>query len=137
MRIFGLREETGENCVCKVFDLVTTKLGRKLTDQDIEVAHRLPAKVKPWPVIVQFRSRDIKLDVMKRRRVLKGSGIVIADDLCNGLLNTYNRLKQHPDCKKAWSWDGQLFAELKTGPVVKVRWAESLETAAERYAARK
>ena len=136
VRIFGLREETGENCVCKVFDLVTTKLGRKLTDQDIEVAHRLPAKVKPWPVIVQFRSPDKKLDVMKRRRVLKGSDIVIADDLCNGLLNTYNRLKQHPDCKKAWSWDGQLFAELKTGPVVKVRWAESLEAAAERYAAR-
>ena len=137
VRIFGLREETGGNCVCKVFDLVTTKLGRKLTDQDIEVAHRLPAKVKPWPVIVQFRSRDIKLDVMKRRLVLKGSCIVIADDLCNGLLNTYNRLKQHPDCKKVWSWDGQLFAELKTGPVVKVRWAESLEAAAERYAARK
>ena len=92
---------------------------------------------QPWPVIVQFRSRDITLDVMKRRRVLKGSGIVIADDLCNGLLNTYTRLKQHPDCKKAWSWDGQLFAELKTGRVVKVRWAESLEAAAERYAARK
>ena len=94
MRIFGLREEAGENCVSKVFDLVTAKLGRKLTDQDIEVAHRLPAKVKPWPVIVQFRSRDIKLDVTKRRRVLKESGIVIADDLCNGLLNTYNRLNR-------------------------------------------
>ena len=137
VRIFGMREEAGENCVSKVFDLVTAKQGRKLTDQDIEVAHRLPAKVKPWPVIVQFRSRDIKLDVMKRRRVLKGSGIVIADDLCNCLLNTCNRLKPHPECKKAWSWDGQLFAELKTGRVIKVRWAESLEAAAERYAARK
>ena len=123
VRIFGLREETGENCVCKVFDLVTTKLGRKLTDQDIEVAHRLPAKVKPWPVIVQFRSRDIKLDVMKRRRVLKVSGVVIADDLCNGLLNTYNRLKQHPDCKKAWSWDGQLFAEPRLQEGVVVGWS--------------
>ena len=47
------------------------------------------------------------------------------------------RLKQHPDCKKAWSWDGQLFAELKTGAVIKVPWAESLEAATERYAARK
>ena len=137
VRIFGMREDAGENCVGKVFDLVTAKLGRKLTDHDIEVAHRLPAKVKPWPIIVQFRNRDIKLDVMKRRRVLKGSGIVVADDLCSGLLNTFNRLKQHPDCKKAWSWDGQLFAELKTGAVIKVRWAESLEAATERYAARK
>ena len=137
VRIFGLHEDAGENCVTKVFDLVTKKLGRKLNDEDIEVAHRLPAKTKPWPIIVQFRSRDLKIDIMKRRRVLKGSGIVIADDLCNGLVNTFNRLKQHPDCRKAWSWDGQLFAELKTGPVVKVRWAESLETAAARYAARK
>ena len=46
MRIFGMREEAGENCVSKVFDLVTAKLGRKLTDQDIEVAHRLPADRK-------------------------------------------------------------------------------------------
>ena len=67
---------------------------------------------------------------MKRRRVLKRSGIVIADDLCNGLVNTFNRLKKHPDCSKAWSWDGQLFAELKTGPVVKVRWPESREAPA-------
>ena len=27
---------------------------------------------------VQFRSRDLKIDIMKRSRVLKGSGIVIA-----------------------------------------------------------
>ena len=101
------------------------------------MAHRLPAKTKPWPIIVQFRSRDLKIDIMKRRRVLKGSGIVIADDLCNSLVNTFNRLKHHPDCRKAWCWDGQLFAELKTDPVVKVQWAESLETAAARYAALK
>ena len=123
MLIFGLGEDAGENCTAKMFDLVTQKLGRQLKDNDIEVAHRLPARTKPWPVIVQFRSRDLKIDIMQRRRVLKGSGIVIADDLCTGLMTTFNRLKQHPDCKKAWSWDGQLFAELKTGPVVKVRWA--------------
>ena len=73
--------------------------------------------------IVQFRSRDIKLDVMKRRRVLKGSCIVIADDLCNDLLNTYNHLKQHPDCKKGWSWDGQLFAEPRLQEGVVVGWS--------------
>ena len=29
MRIFGLHEDAGENCVTTVFDLVTIKLGRK------------------------------------------------------------------------------------------------------------
>ena len=51
MQIFGMHEDAGENCVSKVFDLVTATIGRKLTDQDIEVAHGLPAKVKPWPAM--------------------------------------------------------------------------------------
>ena len=40
-------------------------------------------------------------------------------------------------CVCVVSRDEPLFAELKTGAGVKVRWAESLEAAAERYAARK
>ena len=54
-------------------------------------------------------------------------GIAIADDLCRDLFATFNRLKPHSECKKAWSWDGQIFAELRVGPVVKVRWSETLE----------
>ena len=42
--VFGLREDAGENCEPKVFDLVTKKLGRRLNDQDIEVAHRRQTK---------------------------------------------------------------------------------------------
>ena len=58
-----MREDTGEKCATEVFDLVTKKLRWQLNDLDIEVAHRFPAKTKTWPVIVQIRSQDLKLDV--------------------------------------------------------------------------
>ena len=74
-----------------------------------------------------FASRDLKLDVMKRRR--SGSGIVISDDLCFDVVQTLSRLKTLSTVTKSWSWNGKLFALLPNGTIVKVRFAETLDEA--------
>ena len=93
------------------------KLGKKVVTGDIVCAHRIPGKTMPPPIIVQFSSRELKLDVMKRRRSLKGSGIVIADDLCLDIVQTISRLKALPTMVKSWSWDGKLFAQIPSSTI--------------------
>ena len=129
MRVFGVKQVRGEDCKTIVTEMLQNKLGKKVVTGDIVCAHRIPGKTMPPPIIVQFSSRELKLDVMKRRRSLKGSGIVIADDLCLDMVQTLSRLKALPTVVKSWSWDGKLFAQIPSGTIVKVRFAETLDEA--------
>ena len=92
-------------------------------------AHRILGKTMSPPIIVQFVSRELKLDVMKRRQSLKGSGIVITDDLCLDIVQTLSRLKALSTVTKSWSWDGKLFAQIPNGTIVKVRFVETVDEA--------
>ena len=86
-----MKQVPGEDCKTIVTEMLQNKLGKKVVTGDIVCAHRIPGKTMPPPIIVQFSSRELKLDVMKRRRSLKGSGIVIADDLCLDIESSSNR----------------------------------------------
>ena len=132
--IFGLKEAEGENCSTVVTEIIEKKLTKKVNAGDIVCVLRIPGKTMPAPIIVQFSNRELKLDNMKRRRLLKGTGIVIADDLCNDLVQTLNRLKSLPTVAKAWSCDGKLFAQLadRDGSVIKVKYGEPLDDAIQR-----
>ena len=89
--------------------------------------HRIPGNTMPPPIIVEFSSRELKLDAMKRRRSLKRSGIVIADYLSLDIVQTLSRFKALPTVTK--SWDGKLFAQIPSGTIVKVRFAETIDEA--------
>ena len=133
MRVFGMKQVRGEDCKTIITQILQNRLGQKVQTGDIVCAHRIPGKTMPPPIIVQFSSRELKLDTMKRRRTLKGSGIVIADDLCVDIVQTLSRLKALPTVTKSWSWDGKLFAQIPSGTIVKVRFAETLDEAILRH----
>ena len=83
---------------------------------------RLPSMDNPDQTIPthtdkELRWRELKLDVMKRRRSLKGSGIVIVDDLCLDIVQTLSRLKALPTVTNSWSWDSKLFAQIPSSTI--------------------
>ena len=67
---------------------------------DIENAHNIPSKERnngSWSkpsVIVKFRSRAVKDDVLRKRKLLKGSGVAISEDLTSLNLDLINRLQK-------------------------------------------
>jgi hypothetical protein len=97
--------------------MLNQKLGTHIETRDIDVAHRLGkyAQHKCRPVIVKFVRRQTKIEIMKRAKLLKGTGIYINEDLTkiNAEVLASLRLKEPELVEKAWSRDGKLFVRYR------------------------
>jgi exosome complex exonuclease DIS3/RRP44 len=121
VRITGLPNDidgqTSQAVAEQSVDLLNKKLGLQIEYRDIDVAHRLGkfTHTKNRPAIVKFVRRQTKIDIMKRAKLLKGTGIFINEDLTktNAEVLASLRLKEPTRIEKAWSYEGKLFAKYK------------------------
>lgn len=115
IRVFGLKGDKDESAteserlVCKLFQ---EKLGVSVQGKDIDIAHRTgrPVPGKPRQIIVKFMSRKMKEAVMRDRRKLKGSGIVIAEDLTATNAQLYATCRRDPQFSAVWTKNGRTIA---------------------------
>ena len=119
IRIMGLPEAKGENCLTEVYSWIRKTLHADIKDTDIQAAHRLKGQA-PRPTIVSFVSRQVREKVISNRRVLKGSGMVVVDDLCREIYQVFNRAKANPRVKQCWTWRGKVWAEVDISKIGKV-----------------
>ena len=115
IRISGIIEKPQENLPAILIGLVQSKMNITLAPHDIEIIHRLGQyradARNPREIIVKLRYRDIKWNIMKARRGLKGSGIVFYEDLCPELALLAKNLKTHPKITATWGWNGKVMAK--------------------------
>ena len=125
IRVFGIRdvkrEEKAVETEKAIPELIHNKLGYKLVSSDIEVAHRLGSyqSNKDRAVIVHFNSRKVMEEVTSRRRALKGSGIVIAEDLTKINAARYQKVRELSGVVRAWTKRGEIYALGQNGRVLK------------------
>ena len=113
VRITGLLNDTENQTSNAVAEqsanLINQKLGIRIEYRDIDVAHRLGKYIhnKNRPVIVKFVRRQTKIDIMKRAKLLKGTGIFINEDLTkkNAEVLASLRLKEPTLIDRAWSYE--------------------------------
>ena len=112
IRVFGVKEEEGESTNEITKDLCRKHLGITLSDSDIDRSHRVgPAKDDgKRAIIIKFARHDTKHQVMKARRKLKGTTVVIKQDLTKDNNNILKAAVDSDKISKAWSWDGRIFA---------------------------
>ncbi|XP_072168546.1 uncharacterized protein [Diadema setosum] len=119
IRIFGVREATGEctdNILC---DIAQSKLGITINPAtDIDRSHRTGRKKpesashSPRPIIVKMTSYKRKHQILTARRKLKGSGISIHEDLTKHNVDLLRKATHHQKVKNAWSSDGRIIVEI-------------------------
>ncbi|XP_033731169.1 uncharacterized protein LOC117320790 [Pecten maximus] len=121
VRISGLHDpsvkESVEDCVKKVVEFSNTKLGVSLRPEDIDIAHRLGKfdNSRKRTVIVKLTHRTKKQELVRARRILKGTGLIVSEDLTRF---NQQRLSEafRLDCvQNSYSIDGKLFVVLKNG----------------------
>ncbi|XP_021372694.1 uncharacterized protein LOC110462821 [Mizuhopecten yessoensis] len=121
IRIVGLEDsnknETVEECVEKIVKFVYDKLNVTIVEADIDIAHRLGVyqRGKPRNIICKFTHRRRKFEIIKQRKLLKGTRCYIMEDLTR--INQ-QRLKEAFELRcveRSWSTDGKLFVLLKNG----------------------
>ena len=125
LRVFGLKEQKGENTDMLVTELVRSKLGVSLDPvKDIDRSHRTGRvrepdassnrssmqNPRPRPIIVKLNSYKKRKEIITNRKKLKGSGIVIAEDLTIKNQELLSKARESKHIKSAWSSDGRIIA---------------------------
>lgn len=132
IRILGVKSTPDED-TDEIVRNVAQQIGVTLTAYDIDRSHRLRrpnnnphdvqgsyagaarnANSSPPPIIVKFTSYKPKLQMMKNRRKLKGSGTVIVEDLTKKNSNLLFQTSKKTNVKASWTIDGRVFALVKS-----------------------
>lgn len=117
IRIFGIKETAGEDTDRIVVDLCREKLGLQgVSLEALSRTHRVGRTPKPGPngeqrhrpIIVRFTSyRDRRVVVDSKKR-LKGTGIVIREDLTTLRLELLRKVTAVYGVRSTWSQDGRI-----------------------------
>ena len=125
LRIFGLKPDVDEDCRQAVV-FVTSTLRVSVNESEIELAHltsgiqssdgqsRRPVGL----MLVRFCRKDMRDEVIKSRRILKGTRYAVTEDLTALNIKTMTRLRNHEHVLSTWSWNGKIFAVLSNGKKV-------------------
>lgn len=113
--VSGVSEEKGENTDEVIKKLAAEKIKVPITDADIDRTHRIgkPKQGVPRAIVVKFTRYNVKNQIMRARRNLKGSRIGIQEMLTvykQRLLGRAQELvKEASWVKSTWSWDGRIY----------------------------
>lgn len=111
LRVFGVQETKQEDCEKKVLRVLKDKLQLDVLPEQIERCHRAGrfSENKPRSIIVKFISYKDRETVFKSKRLLKNTGIVIAEDLTINRLSLLRQARDaYGDKYGVWSKDGRI-----------------------------
>ncbi|KAB0799171.1 hypothetical protein PPYR_07051 [Photinus pyralis] len=92
------------------------KLNCVISISDIDICHRLPSDGKTQkPIIVKFVRRDIKNQIFYNKKKLKGTSIVIREDLTRHLMLLLKEAVNIFGSKRVWTSDGKICVKTDTG----------------------
>ena len=109
---FGVPEHPGEDTNHIISDICTNKLKVKVNPSDLDRSHRLGVKPDPKPdpttpgphkpktrgIIVKFARYDVRAEVYRSKKKLKGSRTFISESLTSERLDVYTQIrKDHED----------------------------------------
>jgi hypothetical protein len=114
--IHGLPEKTKEDTNETAINTIKTHLNLTVTDEDIDRSHRLGKKRKPdatndkqsRPIIVKFTRYAVRSRVFKAKSGLKGTGVVITENLTAKRMQLLERVKNDDQVATAWTTDGRV-----------------------------
>ena len=118
IRVYGIIETEDEDTSDLIVQLAND-IGVKITRNDVSVSHRLGRKqAKPRPIIAKFVRREIKDEIMKKKKNLarktkeetdRGElNIYVNDDLTNLRMKMKNVLVEDPEVKNVSTKNGKI-----------------------------
>ena len=114
LRVFGLPSQSDEDTTDLILTLANSKLNVNIEGKDIDRSHRIgptrPGNNKHHSIIVKFTSYQTRDLVIRNRRKLEGTGIVIKEDLTMENQKLLKATTENPKVSTAWTKDGNIFA---------------------------
>nr|CAH7763580.1 unnamed protein product [Callosobruchus chinensis] len=117
IRLMGVKESGAENTLGKVKEIIANKLNVVLSENDVACAYRVGKKSenRPRHIIVEFESNSIKTNIYNNKRLLKGTGYVMKEDLTALRLRIVKEASDKYGFKNVWTLNGNVFAKTNSG----------------------
>ena len=133
--IFGVREtarfEKVEETTKEVEKIISKLNILNLNATCIDVAHRIGQQrpTSDRTILVRLTSHKAQSKILSACRTLKGTGIVITEDLTRANLARYHRIREMPRVYQAWTKFGDTCVKLngKEGRVVEIEKQSRLQ----------
>lgn len=131
LRVLGLAEDERENLEEKFIKFVEDNLEEEISTDEIEIIHRIGARRsgggeqgsrrdgKPRPVIVKLLSHKSKMKILLKRKMLKGKGLVIVEDMADDIVKRLKELKSKRSVESSWFSNGKIKYKQRDDPRVK------------------
>ena len=122
--LHGIRESPNEIAENVILETINNKLKLTLKPDDIDRTHRIGqlkrkpdasnTMPKPRPFIIKFVSYRARFLVFRNKRLLKGSGLLVTENLTRQRNEILQDAKHRSSVESAWSQDGRIVLLLKT-----------------------
>lgn len=114
IRIYGMIEQEAEEIMEKVCGVIGSKLMLKITTDDVDQIYRVGKKSANTtrPIIVKFTNVKTRNQVLKSRKMLKNTGIVMAEDLSRDRYFLLKEAVQKLGSRNVWTMNGTVYVNL-------------------------
>lgn len=130
LRVYGIPERVGENSDLVLLSFFQEKLGIQLQITDIDRSHRTGKKLggeHPRPLLVKFVSYRSKAEIFGKKKVLKGSGCVIKEDLTQVGAQLLKSATEKYGKNCVWTSDGRIILVKADGQKMVVESSRDLQ----------
>lgn len=113
IRIYGVPEVQSENPYKRVVEVCREHLGVDIEERDIDVCHRLKtSNGATGTILVRFCRRYVRNLVFSNKKRLKGTKIVIREDLTKQRATVYRRACEKFSSRNVWTSDGRIICKV-------------------------
>nr|CAI5831119.1 unnamed protein product [Callosobruchus analis] len=111
LRIFKLPEREQENTTAEVTQFLKSKLGVDIVHGNIISCTRIGKRShnKIRSILVQFSNASMKQCVYNKKKLLKGSGVVVKEDLTERRRQLMESAIEKVTLRAVWSFMGEIF----------------------------
>ena len=108
----GIKEEKDEDTDCIIINTVKEHMDIEILPNDLDPSHRNgnpKIKKKERPIIVKFVRYNLRHNIFKDKKLLKGKGVSITESLSKDLMVKLNEARETYGFRSVWTSDGKIF----------------------------
>nr|CAI5822845.1 unnamed protein product [Callosobruchus analis] len=122
LRVFQVKWNPQENTAEKVINILNSQFGITVKNNDLLSCTRIGKQVnnRTRGILLKLSSLSVKLEIYKKKKLLKGTGVVIKEDLTDNRLKLMDAAVEKTSFRNVWSYNGSICA-LKGGKRVAIR----------------
>ncbi|CAH1160301.1 unnamed protein product [Phaedon cochleariae] len=128
LRMFNVPEKSKEDTREEVIKLIKTKMNLNILPADIQICYRIGNKnnTKARGIYLKLNKNETKQNIYSKKKLLKGSNVVIKEDLTSTRLELLNEATSKYGLKHTWTHNGKIYANVND-KILLIRCKKDLE----------